>query len=577
MDKIELEKCPGCKSRLLGPVKYCPFCGKQVKEIPPPPLPFPKYGPITKGLTIGAPGESGAVEVTAVAHSEDGLNIAGAEWWIGDDPGPGKGNAMKAVDGSFKSSRADIRASIETSQFGPGNHPVNVRSKDIRGEWGSPQTATLTVLTREETKPDDDKETSGETEVGDTGGPSSPESPPPTPPDRHLLRNAIVGILIAACLFIGYKIISKPKEKAQLFVSTSPSGASLKIDGQDKGRTPITGISLDSGTHHIVLERNGYSRAEQDISLGPGEKKSLVVTLEKKSVDSAEMNIITTPDQAVVFIDGNRKGTTPLTLKNITPGEHSLTISKAGYENRNERINIASGEKKSVEYALTQIPIPAKATLSVNTSPSGAQVTVDGIQVGKTLVSIQDMAPGEHSLTISKAGYENRNERINIASGEKKSVEYALIPIRVEETATLYVNTAPPGAYLSVDGVRSSGTTPVFLPKLSIGRHVIAVVKPGYESKEEIVSLSKGDKKGIRIILTATGGDAKKDIEDDLKEAVAAFNNFQYDVAIKICQSILRRDPNNSTAQQYLQKAREEQEKAINKAVSGGGSIKKIK
>jgi len=284
MDKIQLEKCPGCKSRLWGTVKYCPFCGKNVEEISPPPPPRPKYGPIIKGLSISAPGESGAVEVTAVAHSEDGLNIAGAEWWIGDDPSPGNGNPMKAVDGSFKSSRVDITASVDISEFEPGNYPINVRSADVRGVWGSPQTTTFTVPTREEPKSEDDKEISGETEVGDTGGPPSPESPPPPPPsDSHLLRNVFVCVLIAACLFIGYKIISKSKEKAQLSVSTSPSGASLTIDGQNKGRTPTVGISVYPGTHHIVLEKNGYSSAERNISVRLGEKKLLMVTLSRKT------------------------------------------------------------------------------------------------------------------------------------------------------------------------------------------------------------------------------------------------------------------------------------------------------
>jgi osmotically-inducible protein OsmY len=80
-------------------------------------------------------------------------------------------------------------------------------------------------------------------------------------------------------------------------------------------------------------------------------------------------------------------------------------------------------------------------------------------------------------------------------------------------------------------------------------------------------------KDNIQVKLRPTG----EGIQDDLKEAIAAFNNFQYDVAIKMCQSILRKDPNNRTAQQYLQKAKEEQEKAINDLLKKPGSVKKIK
>jgi hypothetical protein len=645
----------------------------------------PKHGPITKGLSISSPGESGAVVITAVSHSEDGLTVKQAEYWIGNDPGPGNGTQMKAIEGSFKSSRVDITASIDPSNFKPGNYQVSVRSGDVRGDWGSPQTITLTApepaILYVSTSPSGAELSVDGIHIGTTpisienltpgkhtitiskagyedwneqvdvaaGGKKSVEFPlssipvkPATlhvntspsgaqltvdgvqlgttplsiesitpgehsliiskvgyesrkeqiniasgekktveypliqsPPDRHLWRNALVGILVAACLVIGYKIIIRPEEKAQLSVSTSPSGASLIIDGINKGRTPTAGILVAPGNHQIVVEKEGYSRAERKISVGPKEKKNLVVTLQKPRVDPTELRITTNPDKADVFVDDDRKGTTPLTLKNITPGEHSLTISKDGYEKRSEKFNIASGEKKSVEYPLTQIPIQVKATLSVNTSPSGAQLILDGTRVGNTPASIENIAPGTHSLTISKVGYENRNEQLSIASGEKKTVEYPLTQM-VKETATLYVNTSPLGAYLSVDGVQS-GRTPVQLRKLSTGDHVLSVVMPGYESKEEIVSLSKGEKKVIRIILVeAARPDAKKDIEDDLKEAIAAFNNSQYDVAITMCQSILRKDPNNSTARQYLQKAKEEQERAINNLLKPG-SVKRIK
>jgi membrane-bound lytic murein transglycosylase B len=238
-----------------------------------------------------------------------------------------------------------------------------------------------------------------------------------SPLDRHLWRNALVGILVAACLVIGYKIISRPKEKAQISISTSPSGASLTIDGQNKGQTPTTGMSVNSGTHHIVVEKNGYLRTEQDISLGPGEKKSLVVTLEKKSVDSAEMNIITTPDKAYVFVDDDRKGTTPLTLKNITPGEHSLNISKAGYENRDERINIADGEKKIVEYLLASIP--------EKQPPTG-----DGDEIGATPVSSGN---NQKKLT-SLEQYRNMYEPSEINYSLKYPIEFNMLYNLLKET-----------------------------------------------------------------------------------------------------------------------------------------------
>ena len=85
-----------------------------------------------------------SVTITALARSENGADIAQGEWWIGNDPGFGKGNPMTAIDGSFKSPRVDITASINVTQFQAGEHCINVRSMDARGIWSVPETITYT-------------------------------------------------------------------------------------------------------------------------------------------------------------------------------------------------------------------------------------------------------------------------------------------------------------------------------------------------------------------------------------------------------------------------------------------------
>jgi len=483
MGKTWQGECPGCKLRLFGPVEYCPFCGKPVEEISP-----PSKGPVIKGLSISALGESGRVVVTAIAHSEDGLTVKRAEYWIGNDPGPGNGTGMKAVEGSFNSSRVDITGAVDIRELKEGKYSINVRSADVRGEWGSPQTTILTVPTREETKQGGDEETV-ETEVGDTGGPSSPESPTPPPTSgRHLLRNVFVCIAIAACLFIGYKIISKERDKAQLSVSTSPTGASLTIDGQNKGRTPAVGISIDPGPHRIVLEKDGYSRTVRDISLVPREKKSLKI---------------------------------------------SLSISKppppkpSGKERAEELV----GKGASSEEA-------GKLDEALLLYREAREIYPDLPRINELIINVQ-----------TKIRAQRREERV--------------AQQRIKAEGLVSQGASSEGAGKFEEALSLYREAREIYPDLPRINKLIADVQGKIEEQ-------KGGKQ-------SGGGDGKKGIEDDLKEAIGAFNNSQYDVAIKMCQSILRKDPNNSTAQQYLQKAKEEQERAIKNALDGKGSIKKIK
>ena len=87
-----------------------------------------------------------------------------------------------------------------------------------------------------------------------------------------------------------------PTENPQISVSSKPSGASLIIDGENRGQTPKAGIPVRSGTHHLFLEKKGYT-AEQDVVVKSGEKEEfLLVTLRKNRPpvdDSSGLNIVT--------------------------------------------------------------------------------------------------------------------------------------------------------------------------------------------------------------------------------------------------------------------------------------------
>ena len=198
MDKVATDKCPACSTQLFGPVKYCPFCGKRVAEEVSPLLPddVPKRGPIIENLSASNPKEN-EVTITALATSEEGADIAQVESWIGSDPGHGKGNP---IEGIFDSARVHITVSIDISQLKEGEHRLNVRSADIRGVWGDPQTITFTVPKKEEVKPPIPE-------------PPIPEVPIPEVPIHkpHLLRNVIIGASIAVCLIVGYLVIHKDK------------------------------------------------------------------------------------------------------------------------------------------------------------------------------------------------------------------------------------------------------------------------------------------------------------------------------------------------------------------------------
>ena len=509
----------------------------------------PKYGPIIEDLSISTPGKSCTVVVTATAHSEDGLNIEKAEWWIGDDPGRGKGHSMEAVGRSFKSSRVDITVSIDISDFKPGSYQISVRSADVRGVWGSPQGITL-IVPAKETRPPEDKPIGEETKPGDAKDILGELPPEPLPlPDRHGLRNAIISILIAAGLFIGYKIISNERGKAQLSISTSPSGASLIIDGKNIGQTPKTNIWLHSGKHHIVLEKEGYLRNEQEISVDPGEKKVLKVTLSQKSLP---------PDPTRLEAEINKalrgKG-----LKDVyVEVNKDLTANFHGFVDRVEDKAIVFVDiarlYKDLKEVRDNVQVKPLQTYPMPDGTGERKRRAEELVVkGKSSQQAGNFEEAINFLNLAMTLYPDHpgiNEMI-------VSLQAKIREERRWKRAEEFVNKG-----------KSSEQSGNFEEALDFYMEARRIY-PNLSGINEVIN-------AVRAKILPPKGNNQISIEEDLKEAIAAFNNFQYDVVIKMCQSILRKDPNNRTAQQYLQKAKEEQEKAINDLLKKPSSVKKI-
>ena len=109
------------------------------------------------------------------------------------------------------------------------------------------------------------------------------------------------------------------------------------------------------------------------------------------------------------------------------------------------------------------------------------------------------------------------------------------------------------------------------------------VMQPSADKNNNVVSVQTSiEKKPAEVNAgvkkeTAANADASKAIEIDLNDAIAAYNNSQYDVAIRLCKSVLRRDPSNSSAKKYLRKATEDQDNAVNNAFGGKADVNKVR
>ncbi len=132
------------------------------------------------------------------------------------------------------------------------------------------------------------------------------------PNDRSHLQNAEYGTISVT---LGTPSISLTSETTQaipgsLVISSQPDNASVVVNGQYRGRTPLTLDNLDPGTYTVNLSKFGYFPTTATTNLQSGESQEITATL-PPTLGSLFIN--TTPPGARVLVDGRDNGISPAT------------------------------------------------------------------------------------------------------------------------------------------------------------------------------------------------------------------------------------------------------------------------
>lgn len=86
----------------------------------------------------------------------------------------------------------------------------------------------------------------------------------------------------------------------------------------------------------------------------------------------------------------------------------------------------------------------APATLSVTTTPPGAQINVSGVDLATPSPAVLKLAPGRHVVRVSLDGYETQERELDATPGAKLEPSFELVPARPEAAAPAPENLTPP-------------------------------------------------------------------------------------------------------------------------------------
>jgi serine/threonine protein kinase len=129
-------------------------------------------------------------------------------------------------------------------------------------------------------------------------------------------------------------------------------------------------------------------------------------------------------------------------------------------------------------------PTP-RGQLHVDSSPSGAAVSIDGEKVGTTPWR-GGLTQGEHRLQVSHPGYSPVNQRVMISAGETHEQSLLLTARPTNAEVSISAN---PDTEVYVDGELAGKIPPIVKLTLPTGRHTLRYVLPDYDEHTETVEV----------------------------------------------------------------------------------------
>ena len=200
-------------------------------------------------------------------------------------------------------------------------------------------------------------------------------------------------------------------------LTVSPKDAKVSIDGvlQSSSSDGEYSAMLPYGSHTYKVEAGGYISKSGSFTISNSDMTPINVSL----VSAMASVSVTCPTPAVsLYVDKKSVGTIPWT-GNLKEGMHLIEAKKEGYRSQQRTINLSQQQKLDVAFnELAAI----QGHLSVNYKPFGADVYVDGKNMGQSPRVINGLLVGNHKVEIKKDGYGTDSKIVNILEGQTATI-----------------------------------------------------------------------------------------------------------------------------------------------------------
>jgi hypothetical protein len=287
----------------------------------------------------------------------------------------------------------------------------------------------------------------------------------------QLVAAAVVLVALAGAGVTAARRFAAPSAAATdgtLIVTTNPPGARLFVDGVEQGATPFT-VTLKAGAHALELRGAGAPR-HVPITMTAGAQMSQYIDLPTTVAAAGQLQVKTEPAGARVSIDGVARGTTPVTVSDLPPGEHAVLL-ESSFGPVKQTVTIEAGITASLTVPLVPTEAAPTSGWIAISAPSEVEVFENGRLLGTSQSDRLVVSAGRHDFAIVNETLGYRATRtVQVAAGK-------VSPLRIEFPKGSIAVNAIPWAEVWVDGEKI-GDTPIGNLQLTVGPHEFVFRNP---------------------------------------------------------------------------------------------------
>lgn len=207
-----------------------------------------------------------------------------------------------------------------------------------------------------------------------------------------------------------------------------------------------------------------------------------------------DLYVQSTPPGGTVVVDGSPTSVvTPTLLRGLAEGQHEIRVVKGCEAGR------STVEVKPRVVTRMDLPLgPTSGDVQVATTPSGVQVTVDGIVRGQAPLLLDDLPCGSHQLALALTGFHDATRTVEVAPWSSQDLS---VVMEARALGTLVVVPDPIDARILVDGV-VVGVGAMTLEGLAAGVHEVALEREGFPTQRRSIQVTCDDVVRLELSLT---------------------------------------------------------------------------